>query len=453
MTDKKPKLFHSRSSSQQFLLCKTDSAPKDDKAIDTFSVDAKKLSETFPDILFGKTFIDHAMAGLDSSTKFEAMAIRIDDLNQKDQAIACDHDIDLWVEVAKVIDATCKSENGMWGQLGRDMFGCFFSENNETSSLELAQKIKNRLSELRNETVSIGLASYPTINFIKDQILDNACKALDHAAFFGPDSTVLFDALSLNISGDTMYQKGDIDGAIKEFKAALLLDSSNVNVHNSLGVCYGVLGVYEKALEEFEETIRLDPEETMALYNAGLVNMLTNKSDKALEYLLGAYKKEEDIFEVVFQTGKLYLKMGKPEEGKKFLEKAVGLNPDSGPALRYLGECCAAMNLTDEAVSAYKKVIRQSPNDAESLSALGHLFDLQGENPEITTIFCQQSVDIAPENGLFRYRLANLYLKRNQLKDALEQFQKADDLGHDSKELIEKIKNLMSNEISKDMVG
>jgi tetratricopeptide (TPR) repeat protein len=445
MTHKKPELFHHRCSSRQFLFCKSDSTPTDDKVVETSRGDSSTVSKTFPNILFGKNFIHHAMAGLDSSNKFEAMVIRIDDSTHKDKSISGDYDGNLLVDIAKTIDETCKSENGMWGQLDHDMFGCFFPGKNQTSSLKLADEIKRRLAELRNESVSIGIASFPTLNFNKNQIIDNARKALDHAAFFGPDSMVLFDAVSLNISGDTLYQKGDIDGAIMEFKAALLLDPSNVNVHNSLGVCYGVLGDYGEALEEFEEAIRIDPEEAMALYNAGLVNMLMDYHDKALEYFLDADGKEEDIFEVVFQTGRLYMKMGKPEQGKKNLEKAVRLNPKSGIALRYLGECCAAMNLTDEAVSAYKKAIRQNPNDAESLSALGYLFDLQGENPEITAIFCQQSIDIAPENGLFRYRLGNLYLKTDQLEDALEQFQKADDLGYDSKEVIKKIKKLMQN--------
>lgn len=373
------------------------------------------------------------------------MVVKIDTINNQDKTNPMDNDIDLLADVAKAIEAICKNQSGMWGQLDHDIFGCFFPGKNQTSPLKLADKIKNRLSELRNETVSIGIASFPTIDFNKDQVIDNARKALDHAAFFGPDSTVLFDSTSLNISGDTLYQKGDIHGATKEFNAALMLDSSNVNVHNSLGVCYSVLGDYEKALEEFEEAIRLDPEEAMALYNAGLVNMLTDNCDKALEYFLDADRKEKDIFDVAFQTGRLYLQMGKPEQGKKSLEKAVRLNPESGLALRYLGECCAAMNLTDEAVSAYKKVIRQNPNDAESLSALGYLFDLQGENPEITTIFCQQSINIAPENGLFRYRLGNLYLKRNQLEDALEQFQKANDLGYDVKDLIQKVQKLIQN--------
>ena len=137
--------------------------------------------------------------------------------------------------------------------------------------------------------------------------------------------------------------------------------------------------------------------------------------------------------------------MEDPDQGKLFLEKAVKIRPESGIAFRYLGECCIAMNRIDEAILAYKTAIRKNPNDADSLSALGYLFDLQGENPEITAIFCQQSVDISPDNGLFRYRLGNLYLKRNQLDDALEQLQKAHELGYDAKELIQKIEKLMAD--------
>jgi tetratricopeptide (TPR) repeat protein len=334
----------------------------------------------------------------------------------------------------------------MWGRLDRGMLGCFFAQKNQTSPEELAQKIKNSLTKSTDKTVSIGIASYPTINYDRGQILDNAGKAADHALFFGPDSIVSFDAVSLNISGDNLYQNGDIDGAIAEFETALLLDPSDVNIRNSLGVCYGVLGEHGKALKEFKAALKLDPDEVMAIYNIGLVNMLSGKNSEALKYFLDAdNKKEEDIFEVAFQIGRVYLDMGKSEMAKEFLEKAVELNPKSWSALHSLGECCAALNMTDKAISAYKKAIRQNPNDAESLSALGYLFDLLGENPEITTIFCQQSIDIAPENGLYRYRLGSLYLKRNQLEDALIQFQKAHDLGYDAKKMIKKIKKLIKD--------
>lgn len=443
MTRRKHELFHSRSSSRQFLLYKTDATLEDKKTKETPLPDSNLLAKTFPDILSGQTFIDDALSKLDSAAKFEAMVIRIDAFRSDNKETGSRPKTDLWIDVAKIIDTICRRENGIWGRLDQDRFGCFFPAREETSALELAETIQKKLAELRTETVSIGLAAYPTINFSKTQILDNAQKAIDHAEFFGPSSTVSFDSISLNISGDKLYQSGKVDGAIKEFEAALLLDPENGNVCNSLGVCYGVLGNYGNALKEFEKAIKFNPEEAMALYNAGLVNMLMEKRARALEYFLAADQKEEDIFEVSFQIGKLYLEIGQPEKGKPFLEKAVKIRPESGPAFRFLGECFAEMNMTDEAVSAYKKAIRQNPNDAHSLSALGYLFDLQGENPEITTIFCQQSVDILPENGLFRQRLGSLYLKRNQLEDALEQFQKADELGHDSKALIKKIKKLM----------
>jgi tetratricopeptide (TPR) repeat protein len=449
MTHQKTDLFHNRSSSKAFLFYGTDSKPKKDRAETLSSVESDRILKTFPDMLTGKNFIEDALTRLESSAKFDVMVIKIDRLDSDASEAAHDDEMDLWIDVAKVIDALCRRENGMWGRLDQGILGCFFPEKNQAASLELAQKIKDSLKESIDETVSIGMASYPTLNFSKDQIIDNAGKALDHAAFFGPDSMVSFDAVSLNISGDTLYQNGDIDSAIEEFKTALLLDPSDINVHNSLGVCYANLGDYENALKEFEEALRLDAKEVMVLYNAGLTHLLRGNNEKALEYLLEADEiSDEDIFEVALQTGSAYLALGKPETAKKSLEKAVKLNPESGLAFRYLGECFTAMNRTDDAISSYKKAIRFNPNDAESLSALGYLFDLLGENPEITTIFCQQSIDIAPENGLFRHRLGSLYLKRNALEDALEQFRKARDLGYDSQALIEKVKKLMLKDVA-----
>jgi tetratricopeptide (TPR) repeat protein len=444
MTHQKTKLFHNRSSSKEFLFYKTDATSKKDTDQVLFSDETNKILNAFPDILVGKTFIENALARFETFEKFISMVIKIDRFNHEGSETAGNDLIDIFLDVANVIDTICTRENGMWGRLDQGMLGCFFSPTNQTSSLEFTQKIKKVLQESTDETISIGIASYPTLHFTRDQIIENAGKAIDHAAFFGPDSIVSFDAVSLNISGDKLYQNGDIHGAITEFKTALLLDPSDVNIRNSLGVCYGILGDYGKALTELKAALKINPDEVMALYNIGLINMLSGKNAEALKYFLDANKKkEEDIFEVAFQTGRVYLNMGKSETAKEFLEKALELNPESWSALHSLGECCMALNMTDEAISAYKKAIRINPNDAESLSAIGCLFDLLGENPEITTIFCQQSIDIAPENGLYRYRLGSLFLKRNQLEDALIQFQKAHDLGYDAKKMIKKIKKLM----------
>jgi len=445
MTESQQKLYTDRSSARQFLFYKTDSKIPEIKYDTKFSASQSGLLNEFPDMLTGKEFIDHALDKLNSSIKFGAMVIRIDNMFHGNEKSVKENAPELLVKTAKIIASICKKDEGLWGQIGYDMLGWFCFEKNDNSCMELAHKAQKDVEELHGETVSIGIASYPTTNFNNHQIIDNAVKALDHAAFFGPNSSVAFDAVSLNISGDKLYQKGDINGAIEEFKKGLMLDPLNVNIHNSLGVCYGVLGSFEKAKKEFETAIRLDSNEGMALYNSGLAHLLMDNKNRALELFLEAESIGENVFEVEFQLGKLYLELGEPEKGKKHIEKAVGLKAESGAAFRCLGDCNKAINKIDEAIVSYKKAIKLNPNDADSLSTLGYLFDIKDENLEIATIFCQQSVEISPENGLFRHRLGKLYFKQKRYKDAMKEFQKANDLGCDSTEFIDKLNDLLGS--------
>ncbi len=237
---------------------------------------------------------------------------------------------------------------------------------------------------------------------------------------------------------------GDLQGAIDEFKRALLIDPSNVNVHNSLGVCYGLRASYEPAIKEFETVVSMEPGEYMALFNLGLVHALRKEPEQALEFLLKADKINGDVYEAAFQIGKLYFESGDPSKAKPFLERAAKLDPDSGAVYRYLGDCYAADNLQQDAISAYKKAVRYNPHDAASISALACLFDDQGENPEITLMFCQESVGLSPENGLFRYRLGRLYSKQNRFEDALKEYKKAEQFGYDAALDIQEVKNLLA---------
>ncbi len=441
MTSDRQRVFHIRRSTQKFLVSKTELPTKEGKAGKTPPIDRDRIKKEFPDLVSNRSIADHASMVLHSSRKFGAMAIQIDNFQAKLESEDEDDGTNVWIEVARAIDEICRNENGIWGPLIGDLFGCVFSEKDDLFCRKIAKKIQTRLSSFRNETISIGISTYPMLNFNKSQIIENALMALDHAAFFNGNSIVSLDAVSFNISGDKRYQEKDFHGAIKEFTIGLMIDPSNVNLHISLGVCHGVLGSLEKALESFDAALWLDPTEIMALYNKGLIFMMKENWEKALDFSLQANQSGEAVFEILFQIGRIYLQMGKPKEGRKFLEKAVKLQPDSGSAFRFLGECYAEDEMIEEAINAYTKAVKQNPSDATSLSALGHFFDIQGENSEIATTLCEQSVRLSPENGMFRHRLGERYLKQNRLDKALEQFQKAQALGYDSSEFIKKINN------------
>ena len=444
MTKKPEGLYSTRSSTRQFLFNKTHAKHQDDDSLDrTSSASLLELSKLYPDILSGTSFINQGMDYLKDASKFGAMAIRIDE----DSAGAKDNMkpmVEIRTDAVNVIDNVCKSKRGIWGQIDDDRLGVFFSEGNDTACLEIAESIQTDLAKIRNKTITIGVASYPRIDYAKNQILDNACKALDHATFFGPNSAVVFDAVSLNISGDVLYERGDIYGAIDEFQRALKIDPSNANVYNSIGVCYGVEKVFDKALESFKTAMRLDPTEVMALYNAGLVEMLTGNRESALAYFLKANSMGEDVFEVLLQTGRCHLELRNFEEAVQFLTRATRLKPESGTALSCLGECYAAMEMADDAIQVFISALKKKPNDAAALSGLGRLYEIKDENAEIAIIFCKQSIELSPKNGLFRYRLGRLYLKQNLFIEALEEFKKANELGHDSVKYIKDIQERLS---------
>ena len=444
MTAKDRALFHRHGSDGHFLFSKTETGFIEE--VDRKEIDATiaALQTAYPAMHSGPDFIAGCLQEVESSAQFTAMVLRLDQTGPDEE------DADLTaanvklLEAAKILDTMCRKENALWGVMESGLLAGVFPLKDGRQTIDLAGLIQKSFENKTQQTLTIGVAAYPTITYQKSDILENARKALDHATFFGPGSAVVFDGVSLNISSDKLYENGDIQGAIAELKKALSLDPANVNVHNSLGVCYGLLGKYERAMAEFQTAVDLEPKEFMSLYNMGLVYMMTESPHQALELFLEADKINGNAFEVKFQTGKLYLELGNPQNSKIFLEQAADLEPNSGAVYRYLGECYAANNLQKEAIAAYKKAIKLNPQDAAAMSALGCLFADQGENPEITMIFCRESVDLAPNNGLFRYRLGRLYADQNHLEDALKEFQKAQELGYDAAQDIAKIQENMA---------
>ena len=438
--DTQPLALH-RSSARDFLYCQPD--PRQPQRTTVFP-DPQFCGrlDGVADLLVGSAFITRTTALLEPLAKFATVVLRLDAGENAPAENEPPHSLE---HQRILVECLCGRQSGtdqLWGWLDWDIFGWILPESDGTEALTQIDEIQACLATRSSTTASAGVVVYPCLNFSKSQMLENARKAVDHAAFFGPGQSALFDDVTLNISGDQRYQHGDINGAMAEFKKALALNPDNVNVHNSLGVCYGVLGAYDAALRCFEAALERASRDLMALYNAGLVHWILGDRERALTFLLAAGRIGEPVFEVAFHTGRLYMENKDAAAARPFLESATGLCPPSGSAWRLLGECLLQLDAVSESVSAYKRAVKLNPGDAESLSALGCLFDRQGENPEITTIFCEQAVDIAPENGLFHHRLGSLYFKQQRYDEALRAFRRAAGLGCPAAAEIEAITNL-----------
>jgi tetratricopeptide (TPR) repeat protein len=265
----------------------------------------------------------------------------------------------------------------------------------EESRLSL---MKTRLESSVRARISMGVARFPFLDFTRKETFHNALKALDHAAFFGPDSQVSFDDVSLNISGDRLYETGNPREAALEYVRGLSINPGNINLINSLGVCYGVMNRMDKALETFRKAISMDGEDVMALYNAGLASNLLGDLDAAVDLLQKASRINPAIFEVELTTGSLLLSNGQVEQAVIHLDRAARLNPLSSAPPRLLGDHYLELRQPDSAIPEYNKAIKQNPSDAQALSGLARAFLLQNRNLDIALTLAREAVSLSPDN-------------------------------------------------------
>ena len=314
-------------------------------------------------------------------------------------------------------------------QLKPGLYGCAIPDHDTRQACSLASRFQRQLAENNLGSFSVGIAPYPQLDFSRRQIIFNSVKALDHAAFLGPGSSVVFDAVTLNISGDKYYQAGKLDACMAEYRAALSLDPENTNVLNSLGVCLAKINDLQAAKVNFQAVIRKDSAEAMAVYNLGMVYRLEGHADSALTNFYQALKLDSDAFEIAFQTAKLLAEQNHWEEALQVLDKATEAGHEQWQLLALKGKCLMALDRFQAALRVYSQAVRINPNDAEIVSALGYLYDRCNENPEICETFLLQGIALDPENGQLHHRLGCWYQKHQQPERALAAFRQAARLG------------------------
>jgi tetratricopeptide (TPR) repeat protein len=273
--------------------------------------------------------------------------------------------------------------------------------------------IKKKLG--KDNRLSAGIGTYPFADFSKSEIPYNCRKALLHAAFFGPGGVAVFDAVSLNISGDIFYGDGDLESAVREYKRGLVCDANNINLLNSLGVAYAMMDRHKMAHLCFNRVLALDADNFMALYNLGLGEELLGHNKSALVRFERAIAVHPDDTEnkdirkdLQFQLGRLYCATGEYQKAVDMLLLWHGNSKgtkNAGRAFRYLGKSFHGLGKNDEAMTWLQRALQFDGFDAEAMGLLGEIYLEQKEGDDIALTLCEKSVDLDPQNPLLRLRL------------------------------------------------
>ncbi len=313
---------------------------------------------------------------------------------------------------------------------GDDIF-VYLDGANAGDALKWSEKVISQTSNPgKNIHVSAGVSSYPYCDLKKSELVFNCRKALLHAAFYGKSSAAIFDAVSLNISGDIYFGDGDLAKAVKEYKSGLRCDSRDVNLHNSLGVALAMMNRMSLALQSFKMGLALDGDNFMALYNLGLVEQAQNHKAEALVYLekaLKHYSQEvggaEFVSDLKLQLGILSCELGRYEAALAYLVPWQSANKNAQSAGRvhyYLGEAYHGLNNNRKAMEALQRALRFDGLDDRAMNLLGRVYLEEGEGKEIALSLCRKSVELEPTNLRYLLYLAEVLLQCGLLHEARE---------------------------------
>ena len=293
----------------------------------------------------------------------------------------------------------------------------FWDYETDDKGKKLLGLLNEKISQALNARLIMGTICYPFHDFPVEEMAGCALKALDHAAFFGPGHTVEFDGLSLNISGDRLFQLKNIDAAIAEYEKGLCIAPNDLNLLNSLGVAFGVDACLDKAMEFFEKARSINPEEVMVIHNIGLIHRINDKTDSALAYLKKAHGINPEVFEIELLLGYLLFKEEKFDQAMPYLDAAIRLKPESGTAFRIKGQIFLDQKDAPGAAAQFNQAVKLNPNDPEALSGYARAMALQKKNLSIALSFAQKSLDLDPENDQYKRHLEEIKTIRNQAEE------------------------------------
>lgn len=273
----------------------------------------------------------------------------------------------------------------------------FFPDLDQATGMQKATALCSDFAEKTGGELQIGLAGYPFLDFSKSDILENSKKALDHAALLEAPKTAFFDSVSLNISADRLFTRGEIYGATEEYQCAVAADPGNLLARNSLGICYARLGRMEQAKEQFQAVLKNDGDNLMTLYNYACACLKTGEEKIAKKSFETCLTHNPEHTFSLLRLGQMAEKDKDIQRAQEIYERAGTTENGKGMAARHLAGLAIKQGDADKARELLHQALVFDPSDAFSLNLLARLYLDRGDDPEIAEDLARQSVHLRPD--------------------------------------------------------
>jgi tetratricopeptide (TPR) repeat protein len=203
--------------------------------------------------------------------------------------------------------------------------------------------------------------------------------------------------------GKKLMSEKKFDEALVEFENVVDQDQATVFVHSAIGRIKFKQGDLDRALKHFKAATKLDPTHPQPYLRSARIYATQGKVDKAKEELQNAIRVNPKSPIAYAGLGQIMIREKQPEQAVDNFKKALSFNPRMMLARKRLASTLMTMGNNTEALGQIKAALRVKPDDPEVHAILGRLH-LADKNYDAAQQAYSDAIELKPESN------ANIFL-------------------------------------------
>jgi tetratricopeptide (TPR) repeat protein len=235
-----------------------------------------------------------------------------------------------------------------------------------------------------------------------------------------PKSTVVTSAL-----GTLMRANGNIEGARRQFEAALALDSTNFEAVAGLVQIDLSARRFDQVRRRLDARVASSPDDAEGLVFAASGYIQIGDAAKGEGLLRHVIEGNPSMFSPYMMLGRLYYSQNRLEEARKEFDVVASRKPDAVGAHTLLGMILQTQGKTDEAEQAYQKAINNNQYAAVAANNLAWLYATEGKNLDVALQLAQTAKSRLVDEPSVNDTLGWVYYKKGLFRQAVSAFEQS----------------------------
>jgi cellulose synthase operon protein C len=244
-----------------------------------------------------------------------------------------------------------------------------------------------------------------------------ADKLIDEAIAANPNS-----AEFLQVKGDMVQSRGDLNGAVRLFDEALKIDPKNLLAHLSRANVNISLGNFPAANEDLDPVLKAMPNHFMANYLKAVElakKQQYGDADRILDRVSPDFPK---FWGGYYIQGATKLALGQSAQAETILGKYLARVPDDQRAARLRASAALQQRASNRAIDYLKPSVEKPTVDAATLSMLGNAYMAAGK-PELALQQFEKAAALDPGNPSIKASVAISEMSTGQAREGLAQLE------------------------------